>query len=143
MAVLFGGRSAEHEVSLQSAKNVIEAMDRDKYELVLIGIDKDGRWYLNEATGFLLNADDPERIALGGLEDEITLPAANKRKCVRRGQATSVAWLPRVVPWFGCLSSFIATPRSFHQPGYQYTTGTDFMEYVRATPARQEGSHCR
>jgi D-alanine-D-alanine ligase len=64
VGVLFGGKSAEHEVSLQSAKNVYEAIDRDRYEPVLIGIDKSGRWLLNEASCFLLNADDPKRISL-------------------------------------------------------------------------------
>ena len=48
VAVLFGGRSAEHEVSLQSARNVIDAIDREKYEPVLIGIDRNGAWFLNE-----------------------------------------------------------------------------------------------
>ena len=48
VAVLFGGRSAEHEVSLQSARNVIDAIDKDRYETVLIGIDRQGAWYLNE-----------------------------------------------------------------------------------------------
>ena len=42
--VLFGGRSAEHEVSLQSAQNVIGALNKDKYEVVPMGIDKKGGW---------------------------------------------------------------------------------------------------
>ncbi len=44
VGILFGGRSAEHEVSLQSAQNIISAADRDKYEIVPIGITKEGRW---------------------------------------------------------------------------------------------------
>jgi D-alanine-D-alanine ligase len=48
VGILFGGRSAEHEVSLQSAKNIIDAIDTNKYEVVLIGIDKKGQWHLNE-----------------------------------------------------------------------------------------------
>ncbi len=44
VGVLFGGRSAEHEVSLRSALSVMEAMDRDKYELVPIGVSKAGEW---------------------------------------------------------------------------------------------------
>ena len=43
VGIVFGGRSAEHEVSLQSAKNIIDAIDTNKYELVLIGIDKQGQ----------------------------------------------------------------------------------------------------
>lgn len=44
VAILFGGKSAEHEVSLQSARNVIAALDRTKYDPVLIGINKNGQW---------------------------------------------------------------------------------------------------
>jgi len=44
VGVLFGGRSAEHEVSLRSALSIMEAMDRDKYELVPIAVSKAGEW---------------------------------------------------------------------------------------------------
>lgn len=64
VGLLFGGQSAEHEVSLQSAKNVIQAIDREKFEPVLIGIGKDGRWYLNKESEFLLNENNPKLIKL-------------------------------------------------------------------------------
>src|SRR4051812_8587406 len=54
VGILFGGRSAEHEVSLQSAKNIIDAIDTNKYEVVLISIDKKGQWHLNEQRQFVL-----------------------------------------------------------------------------------------
>ena len=73
VAVVFGGRSAEHEVSLQSARNVIESLDKNKYEPVLIGIDKEGRWYLNEQSIQLLDAGDPKLIRLSGYDNEIAL----------------------------------------------------------------------
>ncbi|MBT6273248.1 MAG: D-alanine--D-alanine ligase [Chromatiales bacterium] len=44
LAVLFGGRSAEHEVSVNSARSVLEYVDRQRYEVTLIGIDKQGIW---------------------------------------------------------------------------------------------------
>jgi len=44
IGVIFGGRSGEHEVSLLSAASVIRAMNKEKYELVFIGITKEGRW---------------------------------------------------------------------------------------------------
>ena len=44
VAVLFGGRSAEHEVSVTSARSVLESIDREKYEVTMIGIDRGGRW---------------------------------------------------------------------------------------------------
>jgi len=73
VAILFGGKSAEHEVSLQSARNVIDAIDKDKYELVLIAIDKQGRWHLAEAADYLLHAEDPKRIALKASRKHIAL----------------------------------------------------------------------
>lgn len=53
VGVVFGGRSAEHEVSVASARNVLEAIDRDRYEPVLIGIDREGRWHLGDARQLL------------------------------------------------------------------------------------------
>src|SRR6266576_2006969 len=44
VGVLFGGRSGEHEVSLLSAASVVNAIDKSKYEVVPIGITKEGRW---------------------------------------------------------------------------------------------------
>lgn len=44
VAVIFGGKSGEHEVSLMSATNVINAMDKDKYNIFMIGITKQGKW---------------------------------------------------------------------------------------------------
>ena len=46
VAVLFGGRSAEHEISCISARSVIDALDPDRTEAVPIGIGRDGRWHL-------------------------------------------------------------------------------------------------
>jgi D-alanine-D-alanine ligase len=44
VGVLFGGRSGEHEVSLLSAASILKAIDKDKYDVVPIGISKEGRW---------------------------------------------------------------------------------------------------
>ena len=46
IAVLYGGRSAEHEVSLQSARNVIQYLDPAYFEIIPIGIDKQGNWFV-------------------------------------------------------------------------------------------------
>ena len=78
VGILFGGKSAEHEVSLQSAKNVIEAIDREKYEVVLIGLDKQGRWLLNDTSEFLLNTNNPKLIKLNAASDSVALiPQSN------------------------------------------------------------------
>ncbi len=47
VGVLFGGRSGEHEISLLSARSVLDALDRDKYDVTEIGIDRDGQWLLS------------------------------------------------------------------------------------------------
>ena len=73
VGVLFGGESAEHEVSLQSARNVIEAIDPERYEVVLIGIDRGGRWHLAESSRFLLDGSDPRRIRLGPAARDVAL----------------------------------------------------------------------
>jgi D-alanine-D-alanine ligase len=59
VAVLFGGRSAEHEISLLSARFVVEALDRARFEPVLVGIDKSGRWLLQEEALLLSASRDP------------------------------------------------------------------------------------
>lgn len=56
IGILFGGRSGEHEVSLLSAASVLEAIDRKKYEVVPIGITKEGHWVTGEAAEQLLHS---------------------------------------------------------------------------------------
>ncbi len=48
IGVLYGGRSGEHDVSLCSAASVVAALDKSKYNVVAIGIDRDGRWYVQD-----------------------------------------------------------------------------------------------
>lgn len=64
VGVVFGGKSTEHEVSLLSAQSIIRALDPERFEMILVGIAKDGRWALCDQALPLLFADDPKRIAL-------------------------------------------------------------------------------
>src|SRR6266478_5179972 len=57
VALLFGGKSAEHEISVISARNIFDAMDKTKYDVVAIGIDKQGRWHLDEGAQLLLGKE--------------------------------------------------------------------------------------
>ena len=77
VGILFGGKSTEHEVSLQSAKNIIDAINREKYNVTLIGIDKSGSWHLNEGSHFLLNSHDPKQIALKQSDKAVVLAPGN------------------------------------------------------------------
>jgi D-alanine-D-alanine ligase len=64
VVILFGGRSAEHEVSILSARNVLVALDRSRFEPVLIGIDKQGRWRAQSEKVLLGATGDPRLLAL-------------------------------------------------------------------------------
>ncbi len=54
VGIMFGGRSTEHEISLRSAKSIIENIDKKKYALTYIGIDKNGAWLTEEESKVLL-----------------------------------------------------------------------------------------
>ncbi len=91
IGIIFGGKSAEHEVSLQSAKNVYDALDKEKYDPILIGIDKKGRWHKSGAK-FLLNASNPKLIKLNKANNNAVIPADDSRKLVilENGQSSSL-----------------------------------------------------
>ncbi|HLJ68167.1 MAG TPA: D-alanine--D-alanine ligase family protein [Chloroflexota bacterium] len=57
VGVLFGGQSGEHEVSLASAASVLEALDREKYEAVPIGITRGGQWLIADSPQDLLRSE--------------------------------------------------------------------------------------
>ena len=86
VGIIFGGKSAEHEVSLQSARNIVDALDKERYEAVLIGIDKQGQWHVNDASNYLLHAEDPALIALNRSNVEVALvPGKQERQLVGAG----------------------------------------------------------
>ena len=79
VGVLFGGRSGEHEVSLLSAASVLNAIDKKKYEVVPIGITKEGRWVTAAHAERLLKgnaAADPEARHLRAGDPQATSAAA-------------------------------------------------------------------
>ena len=87
VGILFGGRSGEHEVSLLSAASVLNAIDKEKYEVVPIGITKDGRWLTAEHAENLLTGKlvlEPRNLRAG--DPETTSPAA----VLARGEAVVV-----------------------------------------------------
>lgn len=48
IAIIYGGKSSEHEISLMSALNICKALDQDKYNMILIGITKSGKWFFQK-----------------------------------------------------------------------------------------------
>ncbi len=70
IGVLFGGKSAEHEVSLRSAENIFNALDKNKYDVVLMGIDKIGRWILGNSSLKLLDKTNPKLYKLNSANSD-------------------------------------------------------------------------
>ena len=99
VAILFGGKSAEHEVSIQSARNVYKAIDKDKYEIVLIGIDRRGRWFLNEDSRFLQGSENGGLINSNVGGDAVSiLPGADGGQLRISGDSKPVGKIDVVFP---------------------------------------------
>ncbi|HEU0145713.1 MAG TPA: hypothetical protein VFR21_02425, partial [Bradyrhizobium sp.] len=108
VAILFGGRSAEHDVSRASAANIYRSLDPDRYDVTLIGITADGRWVLADAANdktrpaLIVAAEGPQVVLLPGgqgralVVDDITkgvreLPPSRScfRSCMDRTARTA------------------------------------------------------
>ncbi len=76
VGILFGGRSGEHEVSLLSAASVLEAIDKSKYEIVPIGITKEGKWVAAQHAESLLKGEKHSERHLRAGDPEATAGAA-------------------------------------------------------------------
>jgi D-alanine-D-alanine ligase len=87
VGILFGGRSGEHEVSLLSASSVLQAIDKERYEVIPIGITKEGRWVTaGDAENLLQGKLMKEARQLRAGDPEMTQPAA----VLARGEAVVV-----------------------------------------------------
>lgn len=64
--ILYGGKSVEHQVSINSAKNIYQFINRELYEPFLIGIDKKGNWFLNEGVSKNVSDGNPLMLTLEG-----------------------------------------------------------------------------
>lgn len=99
VGIVFGGKSAEHEVSLQSAKNIVDAIDKSRFDVVLLGIDKQGQWHVNDASQYLLHADDPAHIALNPSDISVaTVPCVVQGQLIDAGNAQALAQIDVVFP---------------------------------------------
>lgn len=99
VGLIFGGQSSEHEVSLQSARNILDALDQDKFEVLLIGVDKRGKWHVSQPSNFLLDANDPARIALRETGKRLALvPGENERQLMMAANASPLAQMDVAFP---------------------------------------------
>lgn len=99
VGLVFGGKSSEHEVSLQSANNIIGAINKEKYEVVLIGIDKNGKWHTYDESSYLLNADNPKDIKLNEFIENVALiPGIENNQVINASNADVLAQIDVVFP---------------------------------------------
>src|SRR3990167_10049192 len=79
LSLLCGGQSTEHEISVRSAKNIIAALNQDKYEIAIIYITQEGKWYLlHNTTAFL--GTDPKALINSDQADPITVLLGNNQQ---------------------------------------------------------------
>ena len=86
IGLIFGGKSGEHEVSLVSARSIFNALDKKKYEVKLIGIDKKGIFRLGESKDFWLNPENTKKITLNKQKSEEIILSGNVLKAVKNGK---------------------------------------------------------
>jgi D-alanine-D-alanine ligase len=86
VGLLFGGRSVEHDVSIVSARSILGALDRSRYDVSLLAVDPDGHWHLASANVALTAAKDEETVFLPATPGSTTLVAADREA----GSATAV-----------------------------------------------------
>lgn len=99
VGIIFGGKSAEHEVSLQSAKNIVDAIDKNRFDVTLLGIDKKGEWHINDASNYLINAENPSLIALNRSNNQVALiPGQTENQLIETHSASALSQLDVIFP---------------------------------------------
>src|SRR5689334_467018 len=83
VGVIFGGRSVEHDVSIVTAHQIMNAFDAESYEVVPIYITRDGKWYSGEALRNIENFKDEEIISYSGVEEVILSPDVRHHGLIR------------------------------------------------------------
>ena len=90
VAIIYGGKSSEHEVSLVSASGVVRNINRDKYSVELIGISRDGKWYKapEEEVERIISNDTATLKIFAEPENEVTIVPAGGMSCFVCGSKT-------------------------------------------------------
>ncbi len=82
VGILCGGKSAEHEISLLSAKSITQALSKQKYDPVILGIDTQGKWYRIDTKDLLALPNDAKKITLPETKKEIVIIPGNEKKSI-------------------------------------------------------------
>ena len=100
LCILCGGRSAEHEISLESAYNVVAAVDRKRFDLTIVGISRDGSWNLYDPDAFVACPGDAANIRLDNPECPVLPVRAGqgRARLISLDSAQTVATVDAVFP---------------------------------------------
>src|SRR5271163_2292036 len=101
VGLLFGGRSGEHEVSIASALSVYNALDKSRYDVTLIAIDKEGRWLLPDPKPLLAQANDPMNARIARTNDAFGLvpyPSSKQLVSVEFGDDGEIPHVDVILP---------------------------------------------
>jgi D-alanine-D-alanine ligase len=115
VCIICGGRSGEHEVSLLSARSVYKALDKEKYNITLVGIGKNGHWHVGDLNELIHNGDDPKSIKLNtDCKECITTTKGDKAYLETLKSESEIAPLDVVLPVMhgtygedGCIQGFL------------------------------------
>jgi D-alanine-D-alanine ligase len=98
VALLFGGKSAEHEISLISARNILHAMDRKKYDVLAVAIDQHGLWSVDEGARLLRDVHISKVESEGTKKSVAVLPGETATPIVRRSSSGRIGAIDVVFP---------------------------------------------
>lgn len=82
VAMVFGGKSPEHNISILSCKNIYNAIDKDLYELVLVYIDRKGIWHFCPEGMVLTDGDNPKTVQFSGALTPVYFSQNTDEKCL-------------------------------------------------------------
>jgi D-alanine-D-alanine ligase len=82
VGIFFGGRSVEHEISLISAKNIIDTINKKKYKIIPIGINKNGKFLFYKDKNYILNSDNAKKVHLSKNGIPITFSFNKNREII-------------------------------------------------------------
>lgn len=97
VVILFGGKSGEHEVSIVSALSVYQALDKSKYDVTMVGIDKTGRWLLPDQSLLLAQKENPRLIKLNEIKNTVALIPCPEQKSLRSVSQQNGSLLPSAI----------------------------------------------
>lgn len=99
IGVIFGGRSAEHGVSLQSAQNIVDSIDKEKFDVMLLGIDEQGLWHVFNSGDYLLHGDNLALIALNSSKSDVaSLPGCQQHQLIQTDHSDALFRIDVIFP---------------------------------------------